>query len=69
MSVIRTIIAELVGLFIDDGLFAAAVVIWILLIGLVAPTLDVPALWRSVLMFAGLAVILIESVARRARSS
>ena len=68
MNIIRTIFAELVGLFIDDGLFAASVVIWVLLIAFAAPALGVPALWHSGLLFAGLAAILIESVARRSRS-
>lgn len=69
MNIIRVIFAELVGLFIDDGLFAASVVIWVLLIAFAAPALGVPALWRSGLLFAGLAAILIESIARRSRSS
>lgn len=69
MKVLRTIIMELIGLFIDDGLFAAAVVIWAALVGFVAPVLGIPDLWRGVLLFVGLAVILVESVMRLARSS
>lgn len=69
MNVLRTILAELIGLFVDDGLFAAAVLIWVVLIGLAGPIVGVPASWRGILLFLGLAAILIDSVARRARSS
>lgn len=69
MNILRTIVSEMVGLFIDDGLFAAAIVVWVILIGLAAPALGVPTDWRGILLFTGLAVILIESVARRSRSS
>lgn len=69
MNLLRTIVAELIGLFVDDGLFAAAIVVWVLLVGFVAPAIGVPPLWRAGLLFAGFAAILIESVARRSRSS
>jgi len=68
MKLLRTIVVELIGLFVDDGLFAATILIWVVLIGLLAPAIGVPALWRGVLLFAGLAAILAESVARRSRS-
>ncbi len=68
MNALRTIIQELIGLFIDDGLFAAAVVVWAALVGFVAPVAGIPAMWRAALLFVGLAVILVESVVRRARS-
>lgn len=69
MNILRAIGSELIGLFIDDGVFAAAIVLWVVLIGVAAPALGVPTSWRGILLFAGLAVILIESVARRSRSS
>lgn len=69
MNILRTIVLELVGLFIDDGLFAAAIVVWAALLGLGAPALGVPASRRAVLLFVGLAVILVESVVRRSRSA
>lgn len=69
MSVLRTIVSELLGLFIDDGLFAGAIVVWAALVGLVLPALNAPASWRAVLLFFGLATILVESVVRRSRSS
>lgn len=69
MNVLRTFILELIGLFIDDGLFAAAIVLWAALVGFVAPVAGIPSMWRAALLFVGLAVILVESVTRRARSS
>lgn len=69
MNVLRTIVAELIGLFVDDGLFAAAVLIWVAVVGLVSPAIGLSPTWRGVLLFVGLAAILIESVARGARSS
>lgn len=69
MNVLRTIVAELIGLFVDDGLFAAAVLIWVAVVGLVSPAIGLAPTSRGVLLFVGLAAILIESVARRARSS
>lgn len=68
MKLLRIIVSELIGLFIDDGLFAAAVLIWVVLIGMLAPVIGVPAFGRGLLLFAGLAAILVESVARRSRS-
>lgn len=67
MKLLRTIVAELIGLFVDDGLFAATILIWVILIGVLAPTIGVPALWQGVFLFAGLVAILAESVARRSR--
>ncbi len=67
MRLLRTILSELIGLFVDDGIFAAAVVIWVVLVAFAAPAIGAPALWRGGALFAGLVAILIESVARRAR--
>ena len=68
MKFLRTIVSELIGLFVDDGLFAAAVLGWVIVVAL-ARSMGVPAPWRGAILLAGLAVILVESVARRARSS
>ena len=69
MNILRVIGSELIGLFVDDGMFAAAIVLWVVLIGVAANAMSVPAYWRGILLVVGLAVILIESVSRRARSS
>ena len=69
MTWVRSIVSELISLFVDDGLFAAGLLVWVAGIGFVLPELGVTSgLWRSVALFAGLAAILIESVTRRSRS-
>jgi hypothetical protein len=67
MRWLETIVAELFGLFVDDGSFALAIVIWLGAVWLVLPRLPTPPAWNSVILFAGLAVILVESALRRAR--
>jgi hypothetical protein len=66
MTWVRSIVSELISLFVDDGLFATALLVWVSVIGFLLPELGVTSgLWRSVALFAGLAAILIESVVRR----
>jgi hypothetical protein len=67
MNWLKTIFDEAVGLFIDDGAFAVAILILVALVGAVT-------LWASELrpycgpiLFIGLAAILVESALRRAR--
>jgi hypothetical protein len=60
-------VREIVSLFIDDGAFALAIVIWLGLVGLLAWRVDAARAWAGVALFAGLAVILGESALRRAR--
>jgi hypothetical protein len=64
---VKRILEEAIGLFVDDGLFALAIVICVTLVGALA-------LWASglrpycgPLLFVGLAAILVESALRRAR--
>ena len=67
---VRSIVSELISLFVDDGLFAAALLVWVVVIGFLLPELGVASgFWRSVTLFAGLAAILIESVMRRSTSA
>ncbi|MBS0560595.1 MAG: hypothetical protein JSR21_11125 [Proteobacteria bacterium] len=67
MSWLRTVRDELIGLFVDDGRFAASIVGWIVLCALVLPRVSLPAATPPILLFAGLAVILVHNAARRAR--
>ena len=69
MQPLRTILREIIGLFVDDGSFALAILLWIGLvwIGLVwigPPSLHLPG---GIILFAGLAILLIESALRFAR--
>ncbi len=67
MNWIRTILAELFGLFVDDGSFALAILAWIAFARLCLPLLC-PEGGDAMAFFAGLALILIGSAIRRARS-
>ena len=68
MKWLRSIGAELFGLFVDDGAFAAAIVAWLVLLWWLAPRMAIDATWKALVLVAGLVAILIESVLRRARS-
>ena len=76
MSWIRTIFQEIWGLFVDDGAFAAAILLWLGLMWFLAtrpaftqPHLSSIHLWSGAILFAGLAAILAESALRYARNS
>jgi hypothetical protein len=72
MKLLRLIGDELWGLFVDDGVFAGAIVLWLLVGWGVLPhvglsRLDHLAWLPAVLLFAGLAVILVFGALRAAR--
>ena len=69
MRWIGTIAREVFGLFVDDGSFAIAILVWLLLAGLCLPWLGVSAGWEGLMLVAGLVFILVESATRRARKS
>ena len=65
MRWLRAIGGEIFGLFVDDGAFALAITVWLGAVWVVLPRLGVPTAWGGVILFAGLAVILVESATRR----
>jgi hypothetical protein len=67
MQWIKTIAAELFGLFVDDGSFAIAIIVWLGTIWLLSRHLSRGTGWSGVALFAGLGVILFWSMTRRAR--
>lgn len=67
MQWIRTIAAELFGLFVDDGSFAIAIAAWLGVAWLLSLHLLHGVGWNGAVLFAGLVVILLGSAARRAR--
>ena len=69
MMWLKIIFQELLGLFVDDGNFAIAILVWLALVWLVLPPLHVPGAWRAVILFAGLVAILIQSVLCKTRLS
>jgi hypothetical protein len=60
---LRSIGREVLGLFVDDGSYAGAIVVWVALAVLALPRLGLGA-WDGPVLVAGLAAILIESVLR-----
>jgi hypothetical protein len=69
MRWLNSILREIFGLFVDDGSFAIAVLIWLALAVLLLPRIAPAARWSGPALFAGLALILIESVLRYARQN
>lgn len=67
MSWLRAALVELWGLFVEDGRYALAIVVWLLLAWLALPLLDLGGGWNALVLAAGLLAILAESVLRRAR--
>lgn len=66
MRWLKTIVAELFGLFVDDIGFALAILIWLVIVRLGLPRLKLPAAWNGIILFAGLATILAASALREA---
>ena len=67
MRWLRSIAREILGLFVDDGSFALAIVIWLLLVVMLLPRAVASASWAGPVLFAGLAIILAQSVLHYAR--
>ena len=63
---VRTIIAKVFGLVVDDGRLAIAIVAWLLFCWLVMPHLDAGGMWRGPALSAGLAVVLLGSTLQQA---
>jgi hypothetical protein len=66
MSIVKTVWAEFIGLFVDDGSLAAAVVLWLLACWLVLPRVPLAPALPPIILVTGLAAILAESAIRRA---
>jgi CBS-domain-containing membrane protein len=68
MNAARGVIGELVGLFVEDKLFALAIAVWLAISGAMAGfTLGSPEL-RGLVLFLGLASILVGGIVRGART-
>ncbi len=66
MRWIGPIIGELGRLFVDDGLFALSILGWVAVVALLLPLIALPASWRGVILFAGLAAALVWTCLRNA---
>jgi len=67
MSGLRTVLAELWGLFVDDGRYALAIVAWLLLAWRALPLLNLGGGWDAAIFAAGLMGLFAENVLRRSR--
>lgn len=67
MNVLRTILLEIWGLFVEDWSFTLGIVICIAIAIFVLPYVGIAPEWRGVTLFAILAVVLLENVRRSAR--
>jgi len=66
MGWIKTVWTEFVGLFVDDGNLAVAVLLWLGACWSWLPRLGEPSAWPPVILFGVLNLILAESAMRRA---
>ncbi len=67
MNWLRSIAREVLGLFVDDGSFAVAILLWAVFVGAVLTRVVGHPNWTGSALFSGLACILIESVVRFSR--
>ena len=65
MNLLRSIVAEIVGLFVDDWAFAGLILAWVALFAL--PGVRAHAALAGPVLFLGLAVLTLVFVARKAR--
>jgi len=67
MKLLRAIVDEVLGMFIDDGALAAFSVVLIAIATAIALLLPIPALWSGLLLLIGCVVLLAWSVLRAVR--
>jgi len=67
MNWLKMAVAELFSLFIDDVWFSFSIGVWIAFAALELPRIDGLGEWQGVILFSGLAVILVASSWRAAR--
>lgn len=67
MGWLKALWSEFIGLFVDDGTLAIAVLIWLGLCWLTLPRFGLAPAWPPVALFVGLASILAASTIRSAR--
>ena len=65
MKLIQTIFSELIGLLVDDWAFAGLILVWVALLALFVRRASGD--WAGPALFAGLAVLTLIFVARKAR--
>jgi hypothetical protein len=68
VSALLLIVRELIGLFIDDGSLAIAIVV-VVILAAISAALDAPALVTGGTLFLGCLAAVFENIARTARKS
>jgi hypothetical protein len=64
MPWLKSIAREILGLFVDDGSFAIAILVWLAIVVFILAHVATRVHWLGLVLFSGLALILIESVLR-----
>ena len=67
MKTFLMIIAELWGLFVDDGTLAVGIIAWLLFAAVVLPLTPVLVQFDSIILLAGLLLGLLENISRAAK--
>ena len=67
MHWLKTVLREILGLFVDEWSFALAILLWLAIVWITLTHLHLHAAAAGIILFAGLALILIESALRFAR--
>ena len=67
MKWLRTICREILGLFVDDGSFAVAILVWLGVVWILSRHLGLGSVLGTVTLSAGLVLILVESAVRFAK--
>jgi hypothetical protein len=68
MRWIETVLRELISLFVEDGSLALAILAWLAAAKLIIARFEALAGRHGAILFAGLALILVENTLRRART-
>jgi hypothetical protein len=69
MEWVKTIFKEGYGLFVDDGSFAFAILAWVGLVTIFLSRIPFVHHWQGIVLFIGLASILVTSAARFSRKN
>jgi hypothetical protein len=68
LSLLKTVLGEVLGLFLDDGRLAGAILVWLVAAYVVLPRLAVSSGAAAFVLSIGLAAILVESVLNHAHA-
>ncbi len=69
MKTVQMLLGEIVGLFIDDGSLAVAILILVGVAAAIARVGEAQAWVSGAVLFFGCILVLVENVARKARNS